>query len=72
MYAGFYPLLTDDILVTKSSPMGDQTFDYDASSSTSVLTPNGFKDFFDVHVDIENDVTCELLANDCSSALVGT
>ena len=37
------------------------------------MTPNGFKDFFDVHTGIENDVTCELLASDCSSALgVGT
>ena len=58
-------------MVIKASPMGNQTFDYDASSSSFVLTPNGLKDFFDVHADIEDDVICELLDYDCSSALEG-
>ena len=61
-----------NILQEKSSPLGDQTYDYDASVSTFSITTNGFKDFFDVESDIENRVTCELKASDCSSTLVGT
>lgn len=75
VYAGINAVI-DNILVSKTSstPMGDQTFDYDGSSSNFVVvTPNGFKDFFDVHADIENGVTCELLSNDCTNALgIGT
>ena len=52
--------------------MGDQIFNYDASFSSFVLTPNGFEDFFDVHAAIESAVTCQLLANDCAGTLVGT
>ena len=49
-----------------------EEFDYDALSSSFILTPNSFKDFFDVHAGIEDGVTCELLAEDCSGALLGT
>ena len=53
--------------------MGDQTYDYDASASSPFsITTNGYKDFFEVGSDIENDVICELKANGCSSPLVGT
>ena len=53
--------------------MGDQVFDHDAATpSFSVTGPNGYKEFFNVFSAIENDVTCQLLADDCSSALVGT
>ena len=56
----------------KDTPMGDQTFDYDAAGLGIEVTPDGFKEFFDVHVMVENILTCELLALDCTSALVGT
>ena len=52
--------------------MGDQTFDYDAVGLGIVVTPDGFKEFFDVKVFLESYLTCELLANDCTSSLVGT
>ena len=58
-YASLSPVKIADILVQKTSPMGDQTFDYDAATSSfSVTGSNGFKEFFDVISDIENDVTC--------------
>ena len=58
-YASLSPVKIADILVQKTLPMGDQTFDYDAATSSfSVTGGNGFKEFFDVISDIENDVTC--------------
>ena len=75
VYASFSPIEIDDILEIHGDdpyPMGSQTFDYDATVSSFVITPDGFEDFFDVDSDIENDVTCQLLASDCSSTLVGT
>lgn len=60
----------DDILTVKDPSPDDVTFDYESSGTYSVTT-NGYKDFFDVHADIENDVTCELLASDCQNPLTG-
>ena len=59
VYASFSTITIADILIAKTSPMGDQTFNYDAATSSfSVTGANGFKEFFDVISDIENDVTC--------------
>ena len=71
-YASFSPITISNIMVLKTSPMGHQTFAYDAATpSFSVTGANGYKEFFDVISEIENDVTCQLLANDCSGVLSG-
>ena len=58
-WASLSPVKIADILVQKTSPMGDQTFDYDAATSSfSVTGANGYKEFYDVISEIENDVTC--------------
>ena len=66
----------DDFLIQNISPMLDQDFNFDSSislaSQFSLTGSNGFREFFDLDSVLEDGLTCELLASDCSSALTGT